>query len=106
VTQKILDLLASIQPRRNNGHQSLMMRNKSKCLPIHLKPLLLTVDRLEKKETKSDQHEEYLTAAHCITRCVNMFCNINKIINIGTLLKQRELTNSGDLSEDEDDAAH
>jgi hypothetical protein len=83
-----------------------MMRNESKCLPIHLEPLLLTVDRLEKKEAKSDQHEEYLTAARCITQCVDMFCKINKVIDISMLLKQRELTNSRDLSKDEDDTAH
>jgi hypothetical protein len=68
--------------------------------------LLLIVDRPEKKEAKSDRHEEYLTAARCITQCVDMFCKIDKVIDIGTLLKQRELTDSGDLSEDEDDAAH
>lgn len=34
-----------------------------------------------------------------------MFCKIDKVIDIGTLLKQCELADSGDLSEDEDDAA-
>ncbi|KAG1789935.1 uncharacterized protein HD556DRAFT_1446512 [Suillus plorans] len=60
----------------------------------------------EKKESKSDLHEEYLAAARCITRCVDMFCKIDKVIDVGTLLKQRELADSGDLSEDDDDAAH
>ncbi|KAG1789599.1 uncharacterized protein HD556DRAFT_1446826 [Suillus plorans] len=60
----------------------------------------------EKKEAKSDLHEEYLAAACCITQCVDMFCKIDKVINIGTLLKQCKLANSGDLSEDEDDASH
>ncbi|KAG1801765.1 hypothetical protein EV424DRAFT_1545397 [Suillus variegatus] len=50
-------------------------------------------------------HEEYLAAARCITRCVDMFCKIDKVIDIGTLLKQCELADPGDLSEDEDDAA-
>ncbi|KAG1745043.1 uncharacterized protein EDB91DRAFT_1080557 [Suillus paluster] len=71
-----------------------------------MKPLLLTVDRPDKKESKSDLHEEYLAAARCITRCIDMFCKINKVIDIGTLLKQRELANSGEVSEDEDEAAH
>jgi hypothetical protein len=65
-----------------------------------------SVDRLEKKETKSDLHEEYLGAACCITQCINMFCKIDKVIDIGMLLKQRELADSGDLSKDEDDASH
>ena len=39
-------------------------------------------------------------AARCITRCVDMFCKIDKVIDIGMLLKQQELA---DVSEDEDD---
>ncbi|KAG2115642.1 hypothetical protein BD769DRAFT_1391142 [Suillus cothurnatus] len=48
--------------------------------------------KLEKKEAKSDQHEEYLTAARCITQCVDMFCKINKVIDISMLLKQSQKT--------------
>jgi hypothetical protein len=65
-----------------------------------------SVDRLEKKEAKSDLHEEYLAAACCITQCVDIFCKIDKVIDIGMLLKQHELADSGDLSKDEDDASH
>ncbi|KAG1835386.1 hypothetical protein DFJ58DRAFT_735581 [Suillus subalutaceus] len=35
-----------------------------------------------------------------------MFCKINKVIDIGTLLKRHELADAGQLSEDEDDIAH
>ncbi|KAG1725157.1 uncharacterized protein EDB91DRAFT_1087218 [Suillus paluster] len=89
VNQSTLDPLASILlSRRNHIHQSRMMRNENK------------------KESKSDLHEEYLAAARCITRCVDMFCKIDKVIDIGTLLKQCKLADSGDISEDEDEAAH
>ncbi|KAG1846639.1 hypothetical protein F4604DRAFT_1936310 [Suillus subluteus] len=35
-----------------------------------------------------------------------MFCKINKVIDIGTLLKRHELADAGQLSEDEGDIAH
>ncbi|KAG2117399.1 hypothetical protein BD769DRAFT_1390900 [Suillus cothurnatus] len=36
---------------------------------------------------------------------VNSMSTIDKVIDIGALLKQRKLADSGDLSKDEDDAA-
>jgi hypothetical protein len=76
------------------------MRNQSKALYLRLQPLLLGFDRSKKKDSDVDPHEEYLAAARCIARCVDMFCNIDKTIDIGMLLKQHELA---DGSEDEDD---
>ncbi|KAJ8592886.1 hypothetical protein M405DRAFT_931231 [Rhizopogon salebrosus TDB-379] len=56
--------------------------------------------KVKKKYSDVDPHEEYLAAARCIARCVDMFCNIDKTIDIGMLLKQHELA---DASEDKDD---
>jgi len=104
-TQKTFELLTNVLlSRKSNVPQSPMMINKSKLFHIRIE-LLLTLNRPPKKESKLDLHEEYLAAARCITRCVDMFCKIDKVIDIGALLKQRELADSGDLSEDEDDAA-
>jgi hypothetical protein len=77
-----------------------MTRNQSKALYLRLQVLLLGFDRLKKKESDVDPHEEYLAAARCIARCVDMFCKIDKTIDIGMLLKQHELA---DASEDKDD---
>ncbi|KAG1759755.1 hypothetical protein EDD22DRAFT_955587 [Suillus occidentalis] len=60
----------------------------------------------KKKESRIDPCEEYLVAARCITRCIDMFCKIDKVISIGTLLRQCELADAGQLSEDEDDTTH
>ncbi|KAJ8588357.1 hypothetical protein M405DRAFT_934148 [Rhizopogon salebrosus TDB-379] len=55
--------------------------------------------KVKKKDCNVDPHKEYLAAARCIARCVDMFCNIDKTIDIGMLLKQHKLA---DASEDKD----
>jgi hypothetical protein len=35
-----------------------------------------------------------------------MFCKVEKVTNIGTLLKQHKLADAGYLSEEEDEIAH
>jgi hypothetical protein len=83
------------------------MRNQSKSsITIYSSAVLLTVHRSKKKESRIDPREEYIAAARCITRCIDMFCKIDKVIDIGTLLRQHELADAGQLSEDEDDATH
>jgi hypothetical protein len=91
---------ANAQSRNNDVHQSPILKNQSKALYLCFQSLLLDLDRSKKKDSDVDPHEEYLAAARCIARCVDMFCNIDKTIDIGMLLKQHELA---DASEDKDD---
>ncbi|KAG1804212.1 hypothetical protein EV424DRAFT_1544734 [Suillus variegatus] len=60
----------------------------------------------KKKSSANPREELYIAAARCITRCIDRFCKIDKVIDIDTLLKRHELADAGQLSEDEDDIAH
>ena len=64
---------------------------------------LLIINRKVKKakESKDDPDEEYLAAARAVTRCVDLFCKVEKVIKFGCLLQQEEAAESGDISEDE-----
>ncbi|KAG1771128.1 hypothetical protein EV702DRAFT_1049032 [Suillus placidus] len=48
--------------------------------------------RARKKESNIDPHEEFLAAARCIARCIDVFC---------LALQQRDAAENGELSEDE-----
>ncbi|KAG1846636.1 hypothetical protein F4604DRAFT_1936308 [Suillus subluteus] len=49
--------------------------------------------RARKKESNIDPHEEFLAAARCIARCIDVFC---------LALQQRDAAENSELSEDED----
>lgn len=55
-----------------------------------------------KKESNIDPHEEFLAAARCIARCIDVFCKTKQLINVGLALQQRDAVENGELSEDED----
>lgn len=94
--------------RSTKVHQNQITRNQSKSSStIYPLAVLLTVRRSKKKKSSANPREElYIAAARCITRCIDRFCKIDKVIDIDTLLKRHELADAGQLSEDEDDIAH
>ncbi|KIJ57755.1 hypothetical protein HYDPIDRAFT_44790 [Hydnomerulius pinastri MD-312] len=53
--------------------------------------------------TESDVDEEFKAAARAITRCVDMFCNVEKVIQVVMYIGQEEASRSGELEEDEVD---
>ncbi|KIJ58171.1 hypothetical protein HYDPIDRAFT_34427 [Hydnomerulius pinastri MD-312] len=52
-------------------------------------------------EASDDVHEEFLAAARAITRCVDMCCKVDDVINIALLLEQEEAAKSGELTEED-----
>ncbi|KIJ08023.1 hypothetical protein PAXINDRAFT_18808 [Paxillus involutus ATCC 200175] len=50
---------------------------------------------------KEDLHEEYLVVARAITHCVDLWCDVDKVIRIGLLIKQDITTTNGELEDDE-----
>ncbi|KAG2126879.1 uncharacterized protein EDB93DRAFT_1257377 [Suillus bovinus] len=45
--------------------------------------------------------EEFLAAARAMARCVNLFCNMEKLLRVGALLQQEQATENGELEESE-----
>ncbi|KAG1797488.1 uncharacterized protein HD556DRAFT_1306616 [Suillus plorans] len=45
--------------------------------------------------------EEFLAAACAMARCVNLFCNVEKLLRVGFLLQQERATENGELEEPE-----
>ncbi|KIJ10110.1 hypothetical protein PAXINDRAFT_16860 [Paxillus involutus ATCC 200175] len=50
---------------------------------------------------KEDLHEEYLVVVRAITRCVDLWCDVDKVIRIGLLIEQDIATMNGELEDDE-----
>ncbi|KAG6374560.1 hypothetical protein JVT61DRAFT_3909 [Boletus reticuloceps] len=44
-------------------------------------------------------NREFLSAARAITRCVDLWCDIEKVINVATLMEQDEASKAGELQE-------
>lgn len=53
-------------------------------------------------EPETDPHEEFVSAARCIARCIDVFCKTKQLITVGLSLQQRDAAENGDVSEDED----
>ncbi|KAG1720077.1 hypothetical protein EDB19DRAFT_2044780 [Suillus lakei] len=45
--------------------------------------------------------EEFLAAARAMARCVDLFCNVEKLLRVGLLLQQEQATENGELEESE-----
>ncbi|KAG2133239.1 uncharacterized protein EDB93DRAFT_1107619 [Suillus bovinus] len=45
--------------------------------------------------------EEFLAAACAMARCVDLFCNMEKLLRVGALLQQEQATENGELEESE-----
>ncbi|KAG1856385.1 hypothetical protein DFJ58DRAFT_727221 [Suillus subalutaceus] len=67
-------------------------------------------DRKEKKAKTSKENddsdpnqvaEEFLAAARAIARCVDLFCNVEKLLRVGFLLQQEQAAENGELEEPE-----
>ena len=83
----------------------------SRCI---IKPLQTTYRKrrsdspdAESEESESDEdsdsepdYEEYFLAARAVTRCVDMFCNVNKVIKVILYVRQEEAASKGELEED------
>jgi len=44
---------------------------------------------------------EFSSAAHTIARCIDLWCNVEKVIRIALLLEEDEMSKRGQLKEDE-----
>jgi hypothetical protein len=55
------------------------------------------------KENNSEfeVQEEYLAAARAMARCVDLFCNVEKLLRVGLLLQQEQAAENGELEESE-----
>ena len=45
--------------------------------------------------------EEFLAAARAMARCVDLFCNVEKLLRVGLLLQQEQAAENGELEESE-----
>ncbi|KAG2139583.1 uncharacterized protein EDB93DRAFT_1106071 [Suillus bovinus] len=45
--------------------------------------------------------EEFLAAARAMARCVDLFCNMEKLLRVGALLQQEQAAENGELEESE-----
>ncbi|KAH7881914.1 hypothetical protein F5I97DRAFT_1991406 [Phlebopus sp. FC_14] len=50
--------------------------------------------------TTVDPHEVYLAAAHAITRCIDLWCDVDKVIKTVQLIQQDTASKHGKLDED------
>jgi hypothetical protein len=60
--------------------------------------------KLSKDNDNSDPNqvpEEFLAAAHAIACCVDLFCNVEKLLRVGFLLQQEQAVENGELEEPE-----
>jgi hypothetical protein len=64
--------------------------------------LLLTILEYRNMERDNAPHEEFIVAARCIAHCIDVFCKVKKLINVGLALQQRDTVENGDITEDED----
>jgi hypothetical protein len=58
--------------------------------------------KLSKDNNDSDPDqvpEEFLVAACAMARCVDLFCNMEKLLRVGFLLQQEHATENGELEE-------
>ncbi|KAG2118202.1 uncharacterized protein F5147DRAFT_768334 [Suillus discolor] len=55
------------------------------------------------KENNSELEvqEEYLAAARAMARCIDLFCNVEKLLRVGLLLQQEQAAENGELEESE-----
>jgi hypothetical protein len=63
---------------------------------------LLTILEYRNMERDNDPHEEFIVASRCIARCIDVFCKVKQLINVGLALQQRDAVENGDITEDED----
>ncbi|KAF9228985.1 kinase-like protein [Gyrodon lividus] len=54
-------------------------------------------------EDDSEAYKEYKAAARAVTRCVDMFCNVDKVIEVALYVAQEEAARNEELVEDEMD---
>ncbi|KIK80667.1 hypothetical protein PAXRUDRAFT_158064 [Paxillus rubicundulus Ve08.2h10] len=50
---------------------------------------------------KEDPHEEYLVVARAITHCIDLWCDVDKVIRIRLLIEQDIAMMNGELEDDE-----
>ncbi|KAG2060472.1 hypothetical protein BDR06DRAFT_966963 [Suillus hirtellus] len=43
--------------------------------------------------------EEFLAVAHAMAHCVNLFCNVEKLLRVGFLLQKEQVAENGELEE-------
>jgi hypothetical protein len=53
----------------------------------------------KEKNSKFEVPEEYLAAARAMARCVDLFCNVEKLLRVGLLLQQEQAADNGELDE-------
>jgi hypothetical protein len=56
---------------------------------------------LKENNSEFKVQEEYLAAARAIACCINLFCNVEKLLRVGLLLQQEQATENGELEESE-----
>ncbi|KAG2356792.1 hypothetical protein BDR07DRAFT_1380571 [Suillus spraguei] len=68
-------------------------------------PLILNKKVKTFKETNNldanQVSEEFLIAAHAMARCVDLFCNVEKLLRVGFLLQQEQAMENGELDKPE-----
>lgn len=55
----------------------------------------------KEKNSEFEVPEEYLAAARAMARCVDLFCNVEKLLRVGLLLQQEQAADNGELDETE-----
>jgi len=55
----------------------------------------------KEKNSEFEVPEEYLAAAHAMACCVDLFCNVQKLLRVGLLLQQEQAMENGELDESE-----
>ncbi|KAG2069357.1 hypothetical protein BDR04DRAFT_1119111 [Suillus decipiens] len=57
--------------------------------------------KILKEDSEFEVQDKFLVAAHAMACCVNLFCNVKKLLRVGLLLQQEQAAENGELEESE-----